>query len=220
MRTDTTICETGTTPARTGRKAGAKGTDTGVTVLRVAKLVTADAERLCLVRSISPRGLIATFEDRILPGERVAIELGGDRLEGLIASVATSTIEVRFDAPVEIATLMGTREAWQGGVRRSAPRVEVDCRGRLQVGSEVLFVGVRDISQDGMRIESDDILFPGDQVTATLHGFGRPIRGIVRWCRDGAAGIAFHEPVALKALTLWLAECGGARQDLRGIARQ
>jgi len=71
-----------------------------------------------------------------------------------------------------------------------------------------------------MRIESSDILFAGDQIAITLHAFNRPIHGVVRWCRDGGAGIAFHEPLALKALTRWLADCGATHDDIRGIARQ
>ena len=211
-----TMCTGRTTrPKRVFRMDEERRQRQPVTVFRTAALGCDKGRFLCLVRSISPRGLAAELDLPLAEGERISISLDGGPIAGTVTGSDGRRIQVAFDTPASI-------DSWLCAPgRRHAPRIEVDVQARLQIGGQCLFVDVRDISQDGMMIESDHFLVEGDLAAITLRGWNGPIRARTCWIRGDQAGLAFAEPLRLPDLMCWLAAQGSATRsrDLREMVR-
>jgi hypothetical protein len=59
------------------------------------------------------------------------------------------------------------------------------------------------VSQGGIRIETDASLKIGADVVVTLPGL-TPAAGVVKWNDDGAYGISFNRALVLYELVQWL----------------
>ena len=97
-------------------------------------------------------------------------------------------------------------ESWKGRARGFFHRLFDARRDRRMAGSgEDLAtftvrakdhqVAILDISSSGAMITFDGLAREGDPVTLRLSDQG-PVRGQVRWVRDGKAGIYFVEPLS------------------------
>ena len=193
-----------------------------VSVLRAAKLVTSRGQLLCLVKSVAARSLVVHLNVPLAEGERVTIELGDDLVACTVSAVDGARLTLTFDEPADVRAWFAAPDAAQ---RRITPRVEVDCRARLQIGTQILFVAARDISQDGIRIESDELLLEGDEVIVLLRGWLGPLRGAVSWTDGNSAGVKFYQPLRLDDLAKWLASLNAApamqsSDSLRDMVRQ
>jgi len=179
-----------------------------ISVYRAGKVVARRGELLCLVRSISSRALVAETRHALSAGERVAFDLGNASREGTVSAAENGTISIAFDAPIDV-------QAWldAGGPqhRRAGPRIAVEARARLQLGSQVLFVVVRNISQEGLGIETEDILAEGDELKVALRGWHGTIPGTISRVAGDFAAIRFHRPLGFDVLSDWLAEHGQLR---------
>ena len=100
--------------------------------------------------------------------------------------------------------------------RSAGPRLNMDCGATLRVGSRFYRVRVHDLGQSGVGVTFPGMLEEGQDVVLTLQGF-QPIQGVAVWCRKGRAGIAFHRPIGLEALTRWLHDSFGTpRMERQG----
>jgi len=79
----------------------------------------------------------------------------------------------------------------------------VDWLATVRLGATVTWVTIRDISQGGVRIESDTPIEGNQQVTLTIDG-RRPIPAVLRWFEDGQGGIQFNEVIPFSELMGWL----------------
>jgi len=174
-----------------------------MTILRIGKLVTGGRQELCLIRNISSGGLMAHVYAPHGLGDRVEIELKSDeRLSGEVIWVREGHIGVRFDGAIEISDIL-THRPREDGRKSRPPRLDVSCRARLKVGADSHRVEIRDISQGGVKVEIEHLLEAGSDVLINVDGLD-PMKGVVRWCRDGLAGLAFLRPIPFDALTGWL----------------
>jgi hypothetical protein len=99
--------------------------------------------------------------------------------------------------------LLASQGTMDNGWRPRLPRVEVDRLATVRVGSRVYGVSTRDISQGGVKIETDAPFEDGTEVVLTLDKF-RPIHGVVRWYSEGLCGIAFNQVLPFRELIDWL----------------
>lgn len=175
-----------------------------LTILRVGALMSDRGRELCLIRNISGGGVMAHVYSRRSAGERVGIELkSNQRIDGQVVWVSGSNVGIQFDEPVDVAEMLSSQAVLEHGWRPRLPRVEVDRLATLRCGSQLHGVNTRDISQGGVKIESDQPLELGAEVVLTLDRF-RPMHGVVRWCADGLAGIAFNQLIPFHELMAWL----------------
>lgn len=98
--------------------------------------------------------------------------------------------------------MLATQSA-ESGFRPRLPRVEVDKLATLRCGARIFWVTTRDISQGGVKIATDREFARGDQVVLALDGLP-PISGVIRWSREGQAGIGFNEVIPFRTLMGWL----------------
>jgi hypothetical protein len=175
-----------------------------LTILRVGTLFLADRRELCLIRNISAGGLMAHVYSRVRLGERVAVELKtNQRVDGAIAWIDGSNVGIGFVAPINLEEMLATHGSLENGWRPRLPRVEVDRLATLRVGAAVYGVSTRDISQGGVKIETDQPIEEGEDVVLTLEGFP-PVPGVVRWSQEGLCGIAFNQVIPFRELMSWL----------------
>src|SRR6185369_9530057 len=162
-----------------------------VTTYRVAMLTLASGPILCLVRALSPRRAALDIDMPFSPQDNATLEIGRERLTGALVRTGDRRAELRTAAEIDIAAILADPSLLASAGRRSLPRVAVDARARIDIGPHRLAAQVRDISTDGIKIFTDELLSVGDEVRVVLKGFERPLPGTVRWCSDDHAGIEF-----------------------------
>jgi hypothetical protein len=175
-----------------------------LTILRVGALIAESGRELCLIRNISAGGVLAHIYSHRVAGERVSIELkSNQRIPGEVVWVSDSNVGIQFEEPVDVAEMLSSQAVLENGWQPRLPRVEVDRLATLRCGARVYGVNTRDISQGGVKIETDQPLDLGSAVVLTLDRF-RSLHGVVRWCDDGLAGIAFNQLIPFHELMAWL----------------
>jgi hypothetical protein len=175
-----------------------------LTILRVGALVSGQGRELCLIRNISAGGVMAHVYSRRARGEKVALELkSGHPVSGRVVWGEGSNVGIEFDEPIDVEEMLSSHAALENGWRPRMPRVEVDRLATLRCGARLYGVNTCDISQGGVKVETDQPIEAGRDIVLTMERF-RPVPGVVRWCSGGLAGIAFNELIPFHELMAWL----------------
>jgi hypothetical protein len=175
-----------------------------LTILRVGALIGPLGRELCLIRNISAGGLMAHVYSHHATGAKVAVELKSNQpVPGLVVWADESNVGIEFEAPIDVEEMLSNQAALDNGWRPRLPRVEVDRLATLRCGSRLYGVNTRDISQGGVKVETDQPLEIGRDIVLTMEKF-RPLAGVVRWCHEGLAGIAFNHLIPFHELMQWL----------------
>ncbi|MBV9882562.1 MAG: PilZ domain-containing protein [Sphingomonadaceae bacterium] len=187
------------------RKAAAVAPARTVTTYRVAMLTLASGPILCLVRTLSGRIATLDIDMPFAPQDNATLEIGRERLTGALVRTGEHRAELRTDDEIDIDVILGDPSLLASAGRRALPRVEVDARARIDIGAHRIPAQVRDISTDGIKIYTDELLSIGDEVRIVLKGLERPLPGTVRWCSGDHAGIEFVQRLPISRLNAWLA---------------
>lgn len=197
---ETSISVSRATPPPPERRSGQRH----LTILRVGALIVDGERELCLVRNISAGGVMVHVYRPIEVGTKLSVEIkNDDALPGEVVWSRDSNIGVKFDEPIDVPGLLASSKLLGDGKRARRPRVQVDRMARLRCESQVHWVQVRDISQGGIKIESDAALPIDADVVVTLDGF-RALPAIVRWHANGCYGISFIQVIPIQELCDWL----------------
>ena len=181
-----------------------RASERDIKILRVGTLVADGRRELCLIRNISAGGLMAHVYSRLLPGQRVMVELKTNQaIAGRVVWTREGNAGIQFDAAMDVAELLASPQVMDNGWRARTPRVEIDRMATLRAGARTTWVNARDISQSGVKIETDHAPVAGEEVVLTLDGF-RPLHGVVRWAAGGQCGIAFNQLIPFGQLIDWL----------------
>lgn len=179
-----------------------------IKILRVGILVLDGRRELCLIRNIAAGGLMAHVYSRVVTGQSVTVELKtGQPIAGRVVWVRDTNAGIQFDRAMDLVELLATPPVGENGWRPRTPRVEIDRPATLRAGARTERVRACDISQSGVKVEGGQCQRPGAEVVVTLEGF-RSLHGVVRWERDGAAGIAFNQVIPFADLIGWLKQGG------------
>jgi hypothetical protein len=186
-----------TPPAQPDRR----GSERYLSLLRVGALVLDDRRELCLIRNISAGGMMIRAYSAIPVGTPLSIELKqGDPLSGVVQWVENGLTGVQFDAPIDVVALLAPPGE---GPRPRLPRIEIDRTAWVRQDGDVVRARAINVSQGGIRIETDASLKIGADVVVTLPGL-TPAAGVVKWNDDGAYGISFNRALVLYELVQWL----------------
>ncbi len=168
------------------------------TLIRAAKLVSAQGEFVCVIRDVSDKGVsLRTFHE--LPiCDAVALETqNGETYELIKERSEGREACFTFDQPIEIERLI--HENWKFPKRQlrlnlAIPLSVSTLAGRAEAITE-------NLSQQGARIECDT-LYAIDQ-PLRIEGSGLPeIRAKVRWRRDSGYGLVFDNTFTLRDFAL------------------
>jgi len=181
-----------------------RGQQRHLTILRVGALIVDGTRELCLVRNISAGGVMAHVYRELEVGTCVAVEIkNDDPLPGRVVWAAESNVGIAFDRKIDVPDLLATSKILGDGKRARRPRVAIDRMAKLRCGADVYWVQACDISQGGLKIETEARLPVDADVVVTLDGF-RPLSGIVRWQHDEYCGISFIQVIPIQELCTWL----------------
>jgi PilZ domain len=173
-------------------------------ILRVGTLILDGRRELCLIRNISAGGLMTHVYSRLATGQRVTVELKTRQpIPGRVVWVREANAGIQFEQAMDVAELLANPAVLDNGWRPRTPRVEIDRMATLRAGARTYWVQARDISQSGVKVETDPPPAAGSEVVLALEGF-RPLAGVVRWSRDASCGIAFNQLIPFGELIDWL----------------
>jgi hypothetical protein len=175
-----------------------------ITILRVGTLIVGRHRELCLVRNISAGGLMAHVYMGLEEGQQLAVELrSGQLIPGSVSWIDGSNVGISFDRPIDVEEMLAAQAVLDNGWRPRLPRVEVDRLATLRIGARVYPVSTVDISQGGVKLETDQPFEVGEDVVLSLDRF-RPLQGVVRWTHGGLCGVSFNQIVPFHELMRWL----------------
>ena len=178
--------------------------DRHLKILRVGTLVLNGRRELCLIRNISAGGLMAHVYSMVMPGQIVSVELKtNQQISGRVVWTRGGNAGIQFDGEVDVAELLANPPVMDNGWRPRMPRVEIDRMATLRAGAHTQRVRARDISQSGVKVESDLAPGEGEEIVLTLDNF-RPLAGVVRWRNDMVCGIEFNGVIPFGELIDWL----------------
>ena len=171
-------------------------------LLRLAKLVGDQGERLIRVRNVSAGGLMAEIADPPEVGSQVSVEFSSQMVPSSVVWIREGLVGLKFDQTVDLGEMLAGRKP-RHGFRPRPPRLEVACKASVRVGKTYYTVDVHDISLGGMKVEPIDEYCVGKNVIVVVESL-RPIKGEVRWYSDRRAGIVFKKPLEFAELAEWV----------------
>ena len=184
-------------PAPAERREGERH----LTLFRVGSVTVNDRRELCLIKNISGGGMMIRPYCPLEVGTRIAVELKrGEQIQGKVSWTRNESAGIVFDEHVDIVELLATS---MDGPRPRMPRVEVRCIASVRQGSNVYGMRAHDISQGGVKVESNRDIAIGSEVMVTLPGMPSKL-GTVRWKDGRNYGITFNRLLALTELVDWL----------------
>lgn len=174
-----------------------------IAILPAAKLVSENSNYICRIKNISAGGLMAEVVCPLEVGSGVYIEFNSDqRIPGQVVWTREGSLGIKFDQDVDLRELLANRSQ-RRGLRPRPPRLQVTCGATVQIGKLYHHVEVHDISLGGMKVAINDWQCAGRDVIVTIESL-RPVRGRIRWYRDGNAGIVFEKPLSFEELAEWM----------------
>jgi len=173
-------------------------------LLRVAVLHAGGSSDICVVKNVSPNGLSARVYRTLEPGMEVTVEFrSGESVVGNVVWEAEREIGIVFPEPIDVSAVLASHSATDSARRRALPRIMVECPGRLHNGLRSIDVQLRDISQSGASVVTENELVEMGKVRLLLPSLA-PIEGVVRWTSGTAAGVSFNQCVAFEDLARWI----------------
>ena len=175
-----------------------RGHSRSVAVIKAAKLVCG-REHLCLIRNISPAGLMADMHRPMPPGTPLVVLLTESLPQsGTVIWTRGETMGIRFDHEIDVTDVLAELIRAPQERRARLPRFDVDAWARLRVGARVFSIRLRNISQGGARMRIHGLNSP-EPAVLSMNGF-RSVQGVIRWCHGTRAGISFNQPLGLRQL--------------------
>ena len=180
-----------------------------MTLFRLGAVIVEDRRELCLIKNISASGMLIRAYFPIPEGTALSVELKrGETIRGSVSWASDGNLGIAFEHPIDVIALLAPAN---DSLRPRLPRIEVQCTATVRQGATAYTVRTRDVSQGGLKVESDRILQIGEEIVVTLPGMAtRP--GVVSWAGAGCFGINFNSMMALQELVAWLHE---QREEMR-----
>lgn len=179
------------------------------TVFRTILIEAKEFSGFCLVRNISTTGIMGHVYRSIPSNTALSLHFGkGSTVDGSLVWCVDGRVGVRFNQAIDVDAILSRLAAkLVDGKLNRAPRLPVQCRGRLIIGERALEVEVQDVSQRGIKILTSFVR-AGDELHVELDGLERR-KAVVRWTKDGTAGLHFVRTLSFVQLANWAA----AQQD-------
>lgn len=183
-------------------KPDARQGERHLTLFRVGTLMINERRELCLIKNISAGGaMLRLYTNGIQVGQKLTIELKcGQPLRGSVAWVSEPNVGLEFGEAIDVIAMLSQNE---DSLRPRMPRIETASFVTIRAGANTVRGRACDISQGGLKVETNTLFARNAEVVVTLPGLA-PQPGVVRWTEDGHAGITFNRLLPLPTLIEWL----------------
>lgn len=178
--------------------------DRTMTVFRPVLIESGEFAGFCLVRNLSPNGMMGKVYTQFAEELAVMVQFNPYlTVSGKVIWSSDGEVGIRFDEIVDVSAVLAelARKTVQGKVNR-APRLQVQCPGELVIEDRTLSIDVQDISQRGVKARAPFVQ-PGDEVLVRLEGL-EARKAVIRWTQFGTAGMNFIRPLGFKELAEWV----------------
>jgi hypothetical protein len=170
------------------------------TVLRVAKVERAHDSGLWQIRNISDGGMMMLTSVPVTPGEPLTIHFSDHvSLKAKAAWWDGTRCGVEFDEEVDCAALLEALVAEQKRPGYRPARLPVSARAIAYCEKGLHGIRIYNLSHHGAAFEHDGCFRAGMMSKLAFENGGEH-RGVVRWSKDGCAGIFLVEPMAYAKL--------------------
>lgn len=189
-----------------GRTQERRAESRTATVFRPVLLETAEFAGFCLVRNLSSNGMMGHVYTEFAAEQPVTLQFGPEIiLPGTLLWCKDGRVGVQFDQELDVKAVLTRlgQKVVQGKINR-APRLPIQCKGELIIGDRILAFELQDISQRGIKLRTSFVQ-TGDEVRVQMEGFGRR-NAVVRWARNGTAGLNFIQPLSFEELARWVVD--------------
>lgn len=172
-------------------------------ILPVAKVLADEWQDLCRIRNISAGGLMAETTSYHEAGVPLLVELNSNqRIRGNLVWTRDTIIGIKFDQNIDIREILANRRP-RIGFRPRPARLDIQCSATIKIEGLYHQVEVQDISLGGIKVRLRDRECVGKDVLVTVESL-RPIKGTIRWYREGMAGIVFQQALTFEEVAEWL----------------
>lgn len=175
------------------------------TVFRPAIISNEGVRGLCLLRNVSPTGMMAKVYSPVASGASVTVEMNAHLSAiGTVIWSEDGRIGVRFHDRINIDEVLTEIGGKGPGNKVNRPlRLEIDASGELEIDARILTFAVLDISQRGLKVKVPASLRPSDEVMIRINGLDHR-KAVVRWTSFGEAGLNFTRPLGMDELATWV----------------
>lgn len=175
--------------------------DRHMTLYRVGSLSIGERRELCLIKNISAGGMMVRSYCAIPEGTALAVELKcGQPITGVANWYREPNVGIAFDTPIDVIDILSTS---MEGPRPRMPRIAIDNFVTLREGASTWRMRACDISQGGLKLQSETAVAPGTEVVVSLPEI-EPQRAVIRWNEGGQIGLTFNRLLPLPLLVGWL----------------
>ncbi|MDE0934051.1 MAG: PilZ domain-containing protein [Novosphingopyxis baekryungensis] len=171
-------------------------------IFRTAKLLLPDHDCFCIMRDFSSTGMKLQVFGPMEGIDIVDIEfLGGRTMRMHKRWSRGDHCGFEFEQPIDTATLIALPDSHH---KRRPQRLRINLPAAIDVNGDIRQVHMIDISLAGASIEVQTKLKQGSELRIAIDGFGRK-KALVRWWREGFAGVQFLAPIPFNDLAVWSA---------------
>lgn len=190
------------------------------TIYRPVLIATNDFTGLCLVRNLSPNGMMCDIYTHLPKGMPLTLSFTPEIVvHGIVLWSSGGRIGVQLNHELDVgATLAHLGPTIVSGKINRPLRLEIPCNGTVIVGDRALDFTLKDISQRGIKARTP-FIHPGHQVEVDLPGIERR-KAIVRWSQDGFSGLNFLRPLPFEELAQWVIERNADGSRVNGFSIQ
>ena len=172
-----------------GSESDGRGAPRFTLLIRAAKLISDEAEFLCVVRDASEAGVSVRLFHPLPPDIELALEMpNGDRhpLERMWEEEGKAGF--RFHRPTQIERLVEGRSSYSK--RPVRVRLEVPCS--LVIGEQRVAATIGNLSQQGALVRTEERLSLIQRIKIEAEGLPE-ISAKVRWRRNDLYGLSFED---------------------------
>lgn len=167
-----------------------------VLLIRSAKLVSDNGEFLCIVRDVSSSGARLRLFHPIPPGEALWLELAsGDRFRIEHRWNREGQFGFRFHDPIDVHRFIAESSPYP----RRPVRLRINVAASLIVQREAHACHIRDVSRQGVRIETAQPLAIGQKLRLRAPGLPE-LEAAVCWREAPAHGLVLRQGFSFETL--------------------
>lgn len=176
------------------------------TLYRPVLINTKPVVGFCLLRNISPEGMMGRFFVDLEPNLPVRVQFNPSlEATGRVSWSTDQMIGINFVPTIDVPTVLAGLST---GSVRGKPyrplRLPIQVAVRIAQNGNEQFAEVQDISQKGLKIRTSGLNLH-DEVTVHLDDLN-PKKAIVRWIRSDMAGLNFIYPINFDDLGKWVVD--------------
>lgn len=170
------------------------------TIYRVAHVETAEDHGLARIYNISDDGLGLQLHMPVMLGDAVTVRLTDDlAIAGHVVWTNGADCGLQLRDRIDSEALLRKMAVEARSTNQRALRIPVNKPAVARSENGTRRIDIRDVSRQGMKVQHDGSFHPGLNVKVSLAS-GLERRGIVRWSRDGIAGLMLLDPFSTSEL--------------------